>query len=193
MRKKLAALPIFLAAFFILAISVVRTASVKYVFSQEPSPAPVNFEELNIDYSLPEPGLAPDNIFWLVQAVIDMGESSPESYLENADVRLVAGKQMFENGKIEEAVAVLEKAELYLKQSYDEVVSQEGSPERNEFLYTLSLASLKHREILETILVHAPEDGRAVIARILDTPKIVYENSASELVSLGLSVPKYPF
>lgn len=122
-----------------------------------------------------------------------MNETTPEGYLENADVRLVAGRQMFEKGKIEEGVSVLEKAELYLSQSYNAAISKENSSEKGRFLYTLSLASLKHREILETILVRVPEDGRATVARILNTPKAVYENSASELSRLGLKAPEYPF
>lgn len=185
MKRSLTALPLFFAATLILAVSVFKTASVKYVFSQEPSPAPEESNITNVDYKLPTLSITPENPLWALQALIDMGDSEPRAYLENADMRLVAGEQMFRDGKVEEAVLVFEKAELYLKESYEAA--------RAEDLYTISLASLKHRQVLETILVQVPEDGRATVARILDIPKEIYINSASDLTDAGLGAPEYPF
>lgn len=185
MKQKLVVLSFFSFAFFILAVSIIKTASVKYVFSQAPSPPPEDFEMVDIEYVLPEPPITPENLFWALHAVIDMTDTNPQKLLYNADIRLVAGARMFEKGKVEESVLVLEKAEQYLKLSFEA-----AGPED---LYQIALASLKHRQVLETILVRIPEDGRAVITRILDTPKTTYENSASKLLGAGLAVPEYPF
>src|SRR3989344_4232427 len=185
MKRSLKALPLFFAAILILAVSIFKTAAVKYVFSQAPSPSPETPQVVKVNYDLPEPGLTPEDALWPVQALIDMGELTSEAYLENADMRLVAGEQMFDSGKVEKAVLVFEKAELYLRQSYESATMDE--------LYTISLASLKHRQVLETILVRVPEDGRATVARILDIPKTVYLDSASDLVDAGLGAPEYPF
>lgn len=193
MKQKLAVLPFFLAAFLVLVVSIVKTASVKYAFSQAPSPSPENSIESTINYDLPEVNLTPEDPLWPVQALIDMGETHPEAYLENADVRLVAGGRMFDEGKIEEGVLVLQKGEQYLSQSLEAASALPGSEEREELMYEISLASLKHREILETILLRVPEDGRATVARIIDIPKNVYDSSASELTNAGLGAPEYPF
>jgi len=192
MGKRIAALPTLFVAVLILLISVVRTASVKYVFSQAPSPSPET-STVTINYELPEPDVTPEDPLWPVQALIDMGGKTAEEYLYSADIRLVSGKQMFDKGKIEEGILVLQKAEQYLAKASEATVLWGDSHERSEFLYTLSLASLKHRQILETILPQAPEDSRAVISKILDTPKIIYETSSSELVDSGLTAPEYPF
>jgi hypothetical protein len=193
MGKRLAILPLFLVAFLVLAVSIFRTASVKYVFSQAPSPVPETPEIASIDYALPEPELTPESPLWPVKALLDMGEQSPQEHLKNADIRLVAGLRMFEGGKVEEAILVLEKAELHLKRSLDAAVETGDLPESGEILYTISVASLKHREVLETILPRMPEDGKAVITKILDIPKTVYNGSSSELVKAGLIAPEYPF
>lgn len=193
MKQKLAILPLFLAAFLVLVVSILKTASVRYVFSQAPSPAPKNPAESAVSYDLPEVTIAPGDLLWPVQALIDMGETHPEAYLENADVRLVAGKGMFDAGKLEDGVLVLQKGEQYLARSLEAAMALPGSEEKDELTYKISLASLKHREVLETILVRAPEDGRAIVAKIIDIPKTVYDTSARELAKAGLSAPKYPF
>lgn len=187
MKQKLAVLPFFILALIVLSISIFKTASVKYAFSQAPSPAPEDsgLEDIHIDYDLPEPPITPENPLWALHAVADMGETNHKKLLYSADIRLVAGARMFERGKAEDGVSVLEKAEQYLKLSYEAAETED--------LYQIALASLKHRQVLETILVRIPEDGRAVITRILDVPKMVYETAASKLISAGLSSPEYPF
>jgi hypothetical protein len=191
MGKKITALPVFFIASLILLVSIFRTASVKYVFSQEPSPSPEKTSDVNIDYDLPEAELTPENLLWPVQAVIDMGESSYSEYLENADVRLSSGEKMFNKGKIEEGVAVLQKGEQYLAKSYEAFVQAED--DNYEFLYTISVASLKHREVLERVLTKSPDDARAVIAKMMDVSKNVYTESGSSLLGSGLDAPEYPF
>lgn len=192
MKQKYFALPSLVLGFLILGVSIYKTASVKYVFSQAPSPTPITQKPLNINYHLPEPDITPGHVFWPVQAVIDKADTTAESYLENADIRLVAGKQMVEKGKVEEGYVVLEKAALYLEKSYEAAIETEMGSE-SEMLYQISLASLKHREVLETILSIAPDDARAVVTKILDTPKSVYEKTSGDLQGAGLTPPSYPF
>jgi len=190
MIQRLAAVPLFFVAIFILTVSIFEAASVKYVFSQSPFPAPA--KQVRVDYVLPDLKLTPENPLWPFKVLVDNIDNSPESYLESADLRLVAGKDMFERGKIEEGIAVFEKGEMYLTKSLG-ALEPPSSEEKNAFLIKLSRASLKHREVLETILVQSPEDAKPTVATILDTPKLVYDASASALRSEGIVPPSNPF
>ncbi len=200
MRNKLALLPSLLVAFIVLFISIYKTASVKYVFSQEPSPTPAN-SVVNVDYPLPSPVMTPENFLWPAHAFADRLHASvatseierAELLLGDADNRLVSGRDMYNRGKIEESFVVLAKAEGYLFQSLEMAILSEQVEEKELFLAHLAIASLKHREILETILITSPEDGRAVMSRLLDTPKLVYELSSGELRNNGLTAPSNPF
>lgn len=191
MIQKLAALPLVLIAIFVLVVSVFETASVKYAFSQSPSPAPV--AQIKIDYMLPETELTPENPLWPFKVLVDNIDNSPWSFLESADLRLAAGRSMFDKGKIGESIVVFEKGEMYLAESLKSIEELDSSEERNMLLVKLSQASLKHREVLETILVQSPEDAKPIITEILDTPKVTYDEAASSLRREGIVPPSNPF
>lgn len=193
MKQKYYVLPQLVVAFLILAVSIYKASSVHYAFSQAPSPTPSSQKTLNITYQLPDPAITPESPFWPVQALIDKTEVTPEDFLENADVRIVAGKKMVEKGKVEEGYVVVSKAEQYLEHSYNLSFDIQDEDARYEFLNLLSEASLKHREVLEELLEIAPEDGRAVVVKIMDTPKMVYEKSSEMLLNAGLNAPSNPF
>src|SRR5690606_19219217 len=137
----------------------------------------------------PNPDITPESPLWPMKALIDRTNTSAESYLENADTRLVAGRTMVTKGKVEEGYVVLEKAEQYLQESYNKALQIEESNNKSEFLYKLALASLKHREVLEEVLSIAPDDGRPVVTRIMDTPKKIFEESSYNLERSGHNPP----
>jgi len=193
MEKRLIFLPVFFVSFIILLVSFLKSASIEYAFSLSPSPAPESFNKVEVDYLLPDPLLTPESPFWFFQAVFDRFDKNAQDYLENADARLVAGLRMLNKGKIEESIVVFQKAEQYLRKSYDTALSESNGQKNGQLLYRISLASLKHREILESVLVRTPEDGRAVVVEILDIPKAIYEGSIPELIKQGLNPPEYPF
>lgn len=200
MSQKLVAPSLIFVAFLILFISIFKASSVKYVFSQAPSPTPSSPLAL-VNYPLPELSITPENPLWPAQAIIDRiqptfagGDLSRASlYLHDADSRLVAGRSMYERGKIEESFVVLQKSEGYLMQSYEMAYLSQNPEEKEVFLLKLSMAALKHREILETILATSPEDGRAVISRLLDTPKSVFDKTSADIRGYGLIPPVNPF
>lgn len=200
MGNKLVLLPGFLAAFLVLFVSIYRTASVKYVFSQEPSPAP-DAKIVTVDYGLPDPEMTPENPLWPARAFVDRIHASVTAsdleraalLLQDADLRLVAGLSMYERGKIEDSFVVLAKAEGYLLQSYETAYLSHETEQKEMFLHTLAHAALKHREILETIMTTSPEDARAVISRLLDTPKSTYDQASGALRDRNLVPPPNPF
>lgn len=201
MKQKLAFLPIFFTAFLVLLVSVAKAASVSYEFTQSPSPMPQDVRKISINYQLPEPGLSPENPLWTAKVLIDKVDSSmtwdnlqrAEEFLDDADTRLVAGEEIVAKGKVEEGFLVLQKGEQYLASSYESLSREENSPDKVQFLRKISLAALKHREILENVMLSAPDDGRAVISKVLDTSKLVYDRASLDLNSLGLEAPQNPF
>lgn len=192
----------FVIGFLVLFTSVLRITSVKYAFSQSPSPTPdSHIEDINIDYKLPEPSVMPDHPMWSIQATLDRlnyysisGSINKTDFLLNeADKRLAAGYSMILQDNFDEGIAVLVRSEQYFAKSYDKVQNAQEEEGYTDELYKLSLASLKHREILEKSLLIAPEDAKPVIVKILDTSKHVYNQTSSSLMHLNMDYPQNPF
>ena len=192
-------------AFAILFTSVLRTASVKYVFSQETKVQEVGQENesVEIDYVLPYPGrICPDSPFWPIKALRDrlwlMLTSNPERKAELkllfADKRLAMSKTLFERDKSEIAFSTLTKAEKYLEEAcVIEQESRQKGVDTSEFLTILSKASLKHRQTIDEILTIAPEDARPGIGRVQDYSKETYNRTINALQGKGLPVVENPF
>ena len=61
------------------------------------------------------------------------------------------------------------------------------------FLTQLANASLKHREVINEILMIAPEDAKPEIIKTENYSRDVYKNSRNILYSLGMPAPENPF
>ncbi len=192
-------------AFAILFTSVFRTASVKYVFSQEVEmhEEQQDGDATEIDYALPYPGrISPDSPLWPLKAFRDKAwlllttnpSRKAELELLYADKRLVMSKALFEKDKSEIAFATLTKAEKYLEEacSIEEENRQTGI-DTYEFLTALSKASLKHRQVIEEILLIAPEDARPGITRTQDYSKEIYGKTKNALQNKGMPTVENPF
>ena len=204
LRRFFAVVIIFLTAFGILFTSLFKTASVKYVFSQEPSKISNQpSKKVEIDYVLPYPGrILPDHPLWLVKALRDrlwlMLTTNPsrkaELKLLFADKRLAMSKILFEKDKPEIAFSTLTKAEKYLEGAYlQEEKNRNKKIDTSAFLTTLAKASLKHRQVIEEILAIAPEDAKPEIVKVIDYSKTVYEKTMHALQEKGLPIVENPF
>lgn len=194
-----------LFAFAILFTSVLRTASVKYVFSQETEIQEGGQENTvaEIDYVLPYPGrISPDSPFWPIKAFRDrlwfLLTSNPgrkaELKLLFADKRIAMSKTLFEKDKSEIAFSTLTKAEKYLEEACAiEQENRQRGMDTSEFLTILSKASLKHRQVIEEILTIAPEDARPEISRVQDYSKETYNKARNALQEKGLPIVENPF
>ena len=192
-------------AFAILFTSVLRTASVKYVFSQETEiqEEGQENESIEIDYVLPYPGrITPDSPLWPIKAFRDklwlMLTSNPDRKAELkllfADKRLAMSKTLFERDKSEIAFSTLTKAEKYLEEAcVIEQESRQKGTDTSVFLTTLSKASLKHRQMIDEMLIIAPEDARPGIRRVQDYSKETYKNTRNALREKGIPIVKNPF
>src|SRR3989344_6290253 len=129
MRKYLLGFAVFVLAFGILSISVLRSASPRYAFSS-PSPKPSDSpQEINIEYQLPYPGsVMPDSPFWVFKAGRDRvwytltlnPSKKSELALLFADKRFVMSKVLFEKQKPDMAFSTLTNAEKYLEMAASE-------------------------------------------------------------------------
>jgi lambda repressor-like predicted transcriptional regulator len=192
-------------AFAILFTSVLRTASVKYVFSQETEiqEEGQESESMEIDYVLPYPGrISPDSPLWPIKALRDRLwlmltsnlDRKAELKLLFADKRLAMSKILFERDKAEIAFSTLTKAEKYLEEACAmEQESRQKGTDTSAFLTTLSKASLKHRQIIDEILTIAPEDAKPGIGRVQDYSKETYNKTRNALLEKGMPIVENPF
>lgn len=196
---------IFFVALAILIVSVFRSAAVKYVFSQTPTPTPSADDpsQIEIDYQLPFPGtILPDSPLWAVKALRDRIWASitlnpvkkAELYLLFADKRVSSALTMFERDKSDLGVSTLTKAEKYLeKASITGKLASEKGVNTSDFFANLASSSLKHRQVIEDILIVGPEDSKPVVVLTSEYPKRVFEEARNTLGQMGREVPQNPF
>lgn len=199
-------LPTIVAAFSVLTVSVLRAASTDYVFSQ-PSPAPVvgieSAGQTKIDYFLPFPGkILSDNSLWYFKALRDKfwliftfnPERKMNLLLLFSDKRLAGSKILFEKSKPELGFSMLIKGEKYLKQAAKlEAESRREGIDTKAFLLKLSKAALKHRQVIEEIILIAPEDAKPDLVKAEDYSKNVFKETRDAMNSLGMEPPNDPF
>jgi len=205
MKKYLFGTLVFLLAFVILSVSVLRSASPKYAFVS-PSPEGVvagQEDKIEIDYNLPYPGrILPDSPLWPVKALRDKlwhtitFDVSKEAELSVlcSDKRLGMSKILFERNKPELAFSTLTKAEKYLEDAlvHERLASKRGD-DTTEILESISKSALKHRQVIDEILTIAPEDAKPEIIKVQDYSKNVYKEAASSLNAKGVVAPNNPF
>lgn len=204
-RRLITALTIIFFAGLILTTSIFRTAQVKYDFTASPSPTPdTHTGHVHIQYLLPPtnyinpihplwPFKAAKDKLWLALTTNPLKKAQISLYLANN--RLVYAKDLFENNKVDESVIVMEKAERYLVNAFElaDTAYKQGNVDVSLFVTELAIASLKHREILETIHDHSPEDAMPIISKIIDHPKSVFEKTTHYFNSVGEIPPNNPF
>lgn len=189
----------------ILAISVLRAASIEYSFNgangkvlgEEIAP------QIVIDYAFPYPGgVLPDHPLWPLKVVRDRlwlaitlsPTRKAELLLLFADKRIVSSKILFEKDKAELAFSTLTKAEKYLERAALKEKENRGKGmDTKDFLEKLAKASLKHRQVVREILEIAPEDAKPDIIRTEDYPRRVYKEARDGLNSMGITPPENPF
>lgn len=190
-------------ALLVLVVSVFRSAEARYVFTQTPSPSPDSTQPIEIDYLMPYPGsITPDSFLWPVKALRDkiwLGLTFDPAkraaiLLSNADKRIQMAQKLFEEGKPDLAASTMTKAEKYLEEAIaEEKKARAGKIANYEFMQSLALSTLKHRQLLEGMLKTAPEDAKPAIVKMLDYPKKLFEEAKNMLVDAGQSAPKNPY
>jgi hypothetical protein len=203
-KKLLLVLSVFAFAFAILSISILQSTSISYSFKAQTSKSDVlGAETPQIDYQMPYEGkVLPDSPLWIFKAARDriwfFITSSPSRKAELAllfsDKRLVSAKILFENKKPDIAISTLTKGEKYLDvAATEEVIARSQGYDTSTFLARLAVASLKHRQIIETLMPLVPEDGKPLVIEMENISKNSYKAARDGLYSKGLPVPIDPF
>lgn len=192
-----------LLAAAILLVSIFKAASLYYNFSPSPKTLAQATQEIDINYPLPYPGrILPDHPLWPLKALrdklwLDLSVSptrKAELALLFADKRLVSSRILFERGKPEIAFSTLTKGEKYLEEALIlEIQNRAKGLDTKEFLGRYVNSALKHREVINEILLIAPEDARPEIIKMENYSKDAYKSSRDNLNSLGLPSPENPF
>lgn len=187
-------LGVLLIAFGVLGISVAKTVALTtsedYKISPQGSESTPSAAEATptaiekVDYFLAYPGILPDHFLYPIKMIRDRiwlwlttdSLKKAELLLLFADKRLGAGRALIEGNKIELGISTLTKAEKYLKRAVSEerVAVRKGKDTR-AFLERLSLASLKHEEVLLEISQKAPENIKPIIETTLEYARRGYE------------------
>lgn len=201
--KFLFGVAVFILAFGILSVSVLQSITVSYVFA---SPVPsdhIIFEGPQIDYKMPEAGrITSKNPIWFLKASRDrLLYSLSVEPLKKADLallfadkRLVMAREFFEQKKPEAGFSTLSKGEKYLEKAVEqEQIARNQGNDTSIFLFKLASSSLKHRQIIEELLLMAPEDAKPEIIKVLDYSKNSYKYARDGLNSMGQESPKNPF
>lgn len=196
-------------AFLLLFISILRTASVRYDFSDKvlakenvPTKRDQRQDEV-IGHYYPYPGsVLPDSMLWPLKAfrdrlwlivTTDDGKEA-ELYLLFADKRIAASKVLFERGDSEIGYTTLTKAEKYLELAVEKARDNtQNGMQTADFLQRLARASLKHYQTMEEILVIAPEDARPQIIYTQNYAKDAYESVKVLLMEKNVDPPPNPF
>lgn len=203
-KRILSVLMFFGLGFGILVVSVLKSASVDYAFSKTTTPSPAPAEvRIEIPYFVPYAGkIGPDSPLWSLKALRDKVwllvttnlTKKAEILLLLADKRIALAQELMGEKNSELAVSTLTKAEKYLEEAVaQEKVARAKGVDTVSLLTKLSLATLKHRQMLEEILAGAPEDAKPVIVTTMDLTKKLYEDTKASLTSLGRPVPENPF
>lgn len=183
---------VFIFAFWVLAISVVRTSAVDdqstsknyKVISLETESLDESIDltasgaaQKKVDYFLVYPGILPDHFLYPLKMVRDRLQlwlttdllGKGDLLLKYADKRLGAGQVLIEGNKIDLGLTTLTKAEKYFKQAVDqEKLVREKGKNTQMFLEKLLQSSLKHQEILLILKEKVAVDLRPEIEKALE-------------------------
>ncbi|MCX6703896.1 MAG: DUF5667 domain-containing protein [Candidatus Woesebacteria bacterium] len=203
-KKILLVSSVFAFAFAILSISILQSTSISYSFTAQTSGSAVlGIATPEIDYQMPYEGkVLPDSPLWVLKAARDriwfLITSSPSRKAELAllfsDKRLISAKILLENKKPDIAISTLAKGEKYLEVAVtQEKIARSQGFDTSAFLTRLAVASLKHRQIIGSLMPLVPEDGKPFVIETENYSKNSYNAARDALNSRGLPVPINPF
>jgi len=158
---------------------------------------------MEIDYQMPYEGkVLPDSPLWVFKAARDriwyFITASPLKKAELAllfsDKRLVSAKILFERKKPDIAISTLVKGEKYLEVAVgQEAIARSQGYDTSVFLERLAVASLKHRQMVESLIPLVPEDGKPLVIKTENYSKNTYIAAKEALNSENLPIPINPF
>lgn len=146
-------------------------------FAQEEKIATPPAQPKKVEYTLPYPGILPDNplyglkmlrdrvVAWFINDPLKKAEYD----LLQADKRLNSGLFLIEQGKATLAESTFTEGERYMEEALNEAEkAQKAGKDINPLMSKLSLAALKHQEVLQEVLEKSPESAKKGLKEALD-------------------------
>ncbi len=157
------------------------------------------------DYTLPFPGILPDNILYTLKVVRDKvfeflivdPVKKADFYLLQSDKRLASGETLIINSKFLLGEQTISKAEKYLIQAVDTAsLAKAKGKETSDVVDRLKKASLKHVEVIEALQKNSPESiseglslslglnekATAILNNLLESEETTSSSDSSPLV-----------
>jgi len=182
MKKIIFLIAVLAFAFWVLAVSVVRTvaiegqsASQNYKITVPTATQSVQKQE--IDYFLAYPGILPDHFLYPVKMIRDRiwlwltvePLKKAELMLLFADKRLGAGKVLIEGNKVDLGISTLSKAEKYLQRSLTQIETIQKKDEKTRLFWEkLTTAAAKHEEILVSLKEKVGDSAKPALEESLN-------------------------
>jgi len=182
MKKIIFLIAVVVFAFWVLAVSVVRTvaiegqsASQNYKITVPTATQSVQKQE--IDYFLAYPGILPDHFLYPVKMIRDRIRlwltveplKKAELMLLFADKRLGAGKVLIEGNKVDLGISTLSKAEKYLQRSLTQIETIQKKDEKTRLFWEkLTTAATKHEEILVSLKEKVGDSAKPALEESLN-------------------------
>lgn len=161
-----------LITFFLFALTVsLGFAQDKKVPTPTPTPKP------KVEYVLPYPGILPGHPLFFLKSLrdrlVEFFISDPlkkaEYHLLLADKWLNSGLFLLEQGKTDLAERAFAKGEKYLEDALGEAEkAQKAGKDTSALMSKLSLATLKHQEVLTEVLGKIPEPAKKGLQNALE-------------------------
>ena len=140
----------------------------------EPTPTPVQY----ISYDLPFPGILPDHSFYKLKVLRDKiqlqliadPEEKIEFYLRLADKGILAAAMLIDKHNVSLAQTTALKAEHNMTLLIDQLRILERFPS-SDLIEKLKTASLKHQEVLSSLLPRVSENERTTFETVIGFSK----------------------
>jgi len=182
MKKIIFLMAVLLFAFWILAVSMVKTVAIEGQSASQnykitAPTATESVQKKEIDYFLAYPGILPDHFLYPVKMIRDRiwlwltvePLKKADLMLLFADKRLGAGRALIEGNKIDLGVSTLSKAEKYLQRSLVQIETVQKKDEATRvFGEKLSTAAAKHEEILVSLKEKVGDSAKPALEESLN-------------------------
>jgi hypothetical protein len=176
-------------SFTVVGVSAIRVSQAqvqKDIGADNVSPAPSEITaeqaktENKVEYYLAYPGILPDHpLYWLKMLrdrfMLWLATDSTlktDKLLLYADKRLGAAKVLVEGGKVQLGITTATKGEKYLEQAISQYNKTAAAGKNNAELKTkLSNATMKHVEVLTTMLPKTTDSTKTVLEELINKTK----------------------
>lgn len=185
-------------AAFVVFVSIIKSSAPNFAFYQTPLKNQSGIFVSGVEYYFPSPGIGPGHRLWPLKALRDKvwlsatqdPERRADLLLLFADKRLKMADELLQKNEPALAVATAIKGEQYLLDAFNEQkTAHAAGVDTTGFVIRLANASLKHREVLETMMGNAPSDATPVFSETLNYSKMVYESALGDLNQRGVILP----